>query len=269
MRAQVLVCRPTAPIGESCALSTEEPISDVHEVRQELGSVLGAQLVHALPGGAELGVPCSQELLVAARSKDGIALLERALIATPHAEELVFHVKHTPVEQPAAARGSFLDEAMNARVDHLDGKNLCNLRDPGDPLAGEIRARALPAVLNTGDQLAATGPDPTNDPKEIGSRGQQLLALVRSERPPVREEVDRLEQARLTRAVLSDDSRCLRIELEMRSANAAEILDIDRGQHIARRLDQSRIGMTTYFACGVELALTRQLLLASVRPSST
>ena len=83
------------------------------------------------------------------------------------------------------------------------------------------------------------------------------------------QEIDRLEQARFTRAVLADDACSARIEFEMRRPDAPEILDIDRGQHIGRQAAQSRIGVTTYFAWGVEAALTRQLLFASVSPSST
>jgi hypothetical protein len=191
------------------------------------------------------------------------------LIPTPYAEELVFHVKHTPVEQSAPAGRSFLDEAMHTRIDDLHGQDLGDLRDPGNALACEVRPSTLATVLDTRYELAATCLDTANDSQEVSSARKKLFALIRTERTTVRQEVDRLEQARLTRAVFSDDACCLRIERQVGSADAPEILDIDRGQHIARAARQSRIGMTTYFACGVEPALTRQLLLESVRPSST
>lgn len=63
-------------------------------------------------------------------------------------------------------------------------------------------------------------------------RRQQLLALVRSKGTSVSEEVDRLEQARFARAIFADDARHPRIELQASRTDAAEILDIDRGQHI-------------------------------------
>ena len=111
------------------------------------------------------------------------------------------------------------------------GEDLGDLGDTRDALAGEIRASALPAVFDARDQFAARGLDASHDAQKVGLRRQQL-ALIRPERTTVREEVDRLEQAGLARAVLSDDSRCPRIELQVSSADAAEILDIDRGQHI-------------------------------------
>jgi hypothetical protein len=100
-------------------------------------------------------------------------------------------------------------------------------------------------------------------------RWQQLFTLVGAKGTAVSQEVNRLEQARFAGAVFADDARRSRIELETSGPDAAEILDIDRGQHIGGGSAQSRIGITTYFACGVELALTRQLLFASVSPSST
>lgn len=181
----------------------------------------------------------------------------------------MFHVKHTPVEESPAAGRSFLDQAMYAGVDDLDREDLGDLGDAGNPLAGEIGASPLLAIFDARDQLATWRLDASDDAEKVSLRRKQLLALIRPERATVREKVDRLQQARFTRAVLSHDSCCLRIELQVSSADATEILDIDRGQHMARGLDQSRIGITTYFACGVELALTRQLLFASVSPSST
>ena len=233
LRAQVLVGRPPATISKPRALGAEELVCDVHEVRQELCGVLAPERVHALPGCAELALPGDQQLLIPTCSEDGVALLERALIATPYTQKFVFHVKHTPVEQSASPRGSFLDQPVHARVDDLDREDFGDLGDTGNALAGEIRASPLPAVFDARDQLAARGLDAAYDAQEVGLRRKELLALIRAERTAVCEEVNRLEQARLTGAVLPDDARCLRIELQVSGADAAEILDIDRGQHMA------------------------------------
>ena len=195
--------------------------------------------------------------------------MECPLVAAPDSKEGVFHVEHTPVEQSPPTSRSFLDESMDAGIDHLDREDLCNLGDTGNALACEICASALLAVLHAGDQQTSRCFDTTDDAREIDLRGQQLLALVRAKRAAVSQEVDCLEQARFAGTVLADYARRPRIELETSGPDAAEILDIDRGQHIGGGSAQSRIGITTYFACGVEAALTRQLLFASVSPSST
>ena len=53
-------------LTEALALGSEELVCDVDEVRQELGGVLSSERVHAMPGSAELTLPCHEELLVAA-----------------------------------------------------------------------------------------------------------------------------------------------------------------------------------------------------------
>lgn len=158
---------------------------------------------------------------------------------------------------------------MDTGIDDLDGKNLGDLRNARNALAGEIRSRALPAVLDAGDQGAACRFNPSDDAQELGLRWEEFFALARAKGAAVRQEVNRFEQARLAGTVLADDACRSRIEFETSRTDAAEVLDLDRGQHIGGGPAQSRIGMTTYFACGVELALTRQLLFASVSPSST
>ena len=102
-------------------------------------------------------------MFIAVRSKRGVALLERALIAAPDSEEFVFHVKHTPVEQSAAACRSFLDESMDPGIDHLDRQDFGDLGDARDALTRKVRACALPAVLDARNQLAASCLDTSND----------------------------------------------------------------------------------------------------------
>jgi hypothetical protein len=64
---------------------------------------------------------------------------------------------------------------------------------------------------------------------------QQLFALTGAEGTAVSQEVDGLEQARLTGAVLADNAGRARIEFEVSRPDAPEVLDIDRGQHIGGR----------------------------------
>ena len=134
-----------------------------------------------MPGRSQLVLPGSQQLLVRVCSEYGIALLKRPLIAAPNGQEFVFHVKHTPVEQPAAPGRPFLDETVDAGIDHLDWKDFCYLGDPRDARAGEIRSSALPAVLDAGNQLTSRGLDPPNDAQEINLWREKLLAQVRPE----------------------------------------------------------------------------------------
>ena len=144
-----------------------------------------------MPGRAEL---CSQAPAAAHRRllEDGVALLERPLIATPHAEEFVFHVKHTPVEQSAATGGSFLDQAMHAGVDDLDRRISAISAIPEMPWPARF-ARVPCPLYSMPATSAARGLDAPDDAQEVGLRQS---ALIRPERATVREEVDRLEQAR-------------------------------------------------------------------------
>ena len=79
-------------------MGAQETIGDVDEVRQQLGRVLAPERIDAMPGGTQLALPGSQQLLVTVSSEHGISLLERPLVPPPYGQEFVFHVKHTPVE---------------------------------------------------------------------------------------------------------------------------------------------------------------------------
>src|SRR5262245_25099648 len=99
---------------------------------------------------------------------------------------------------------------MDAGIDHLDRQDLGDLCDAGNAVAGEIRTSPLLAVFDPSDQLATRRLDASNDSQEISLGRKQLLALICAKRATVGEKVDRLEQARFTGAVLSDDSCGLR-----------------------------------------------------------
>jgi hypothetical protein len=183
-------------------------------------------------GCAELTLPGGDHLFITAGAKGCIALMKRALISTPDAEELMFHVKHAPVEQATAACRSFFDQPVYTGIDNLDREDFGNLGDAGNPLPRQVGFRSPLAVLNAGNQRPAWRLDSADDAEKVCLGRQQLLALVRAKGTAVSEEIDCLEQARLARAILTDDARRPRIELEMSRTDAAEILDIDRGQHI-------------------------------------
>ena len=74
-----------------------------------------------------------------------------------------------------------------------------------------------------------------DDAQEVGSRRDELLALIRPERATVAEEVDRLEQAGLARAVRPRRSRCLADRTPGDAARMQRKFSISiASQHIAR-----------------------------------
>lgn len=87
----------------------------------------------------------------------------------------------------------------------------------------------------------------------------------------MRQEVNRFEETGLPRTIRSNDACRTRIEVDTGILQAAEILDpYGRQQEISARLPcYRRIGITTYFASGMEAEVIRQLLLESVSPIST
>ena len=60
--------------------------------------------------------------------------------------------------------------AMNTRIDHLDWKDLSDLRNTRDALAGEIRASALLSVFDARDQFAAGRLNAPHDAQEEDMR---------------------------------------------------------------------------------------------------
>ena len=72
-------------------------------------------------------------------------------IAAPGLEEIVFHVKHAPVEKLAAGRGRALQQTKGIGIDQLQRKRLNQLRDPRHPLAGHahFQLRLVTATPDT------------------------------------------------------------------------------------------------------------------------
>jgi len=115
---------------------------------------------------------------------------------------------------------------------------------------------------------------------EYGERRLALpyepLAGPGPKRTAATEQKNGLEDGGLAGAIFAGDEIQLGRELQCRGFHAAQVLDtqLGEGHRASARLkklggDQSRIGITTYFALAAPVALTRQLLLPSVSPNTT
>ena len=105
--------------------------------------------------GAEVVFPRPDQIFVVSGSEGSFSLGEVALITTPVTEELVFHVKHSPVQKPPPPRRALFDQPMYAGVDDLEREHFGNVRDARDTLAGELALGVAVAVLEARSQQAA------------------------------------------------------------------------------------------------------------------
>src|SRR5262245_44406130 len=97
----------------------------------------------------------------------GVALYECALITAPLMQESVFHVEHSPIEQAASTRRALVDQSVHARIDHLDGKNFCDVCNTGDALAAEPHLGRAVAVLRARDENATGVLHPSDDSEVV------------------------------------------------------------------------------------------------------
>src|ERR1700758_1018124 len=127
-------------------------------------------------------------------------------MAAPGLHELRFHVEHGPIDPPATPVASLLDQPMDARLDHLHGKNLQQLGQGGGAPAADTSGRALARDLDPEGQLGACrGRDLSNDSQVILFVTYKALTVSCAERSAATEDEDRIQKRGFSRAICAPD----------------------------------------------------------------
>ena len=120
----------------------------------DLGQVVAAHRVDLEARALQLGVPRRDLANRLALAQSDVPLPQGALVPSPSAQELWFHVERSPVEEPAPFFGPALQEGVGTCIKHPDRQGLRDL--------GHAR------VLGVEPQLGAiAGADCQTVPQEV------------------------------------------------------------------------------------------------------
>ena len=176
-------------------------------------------------------------------------------------------MEHRPVQPPPTPVRTFLDELMHSGIDSLNRERIRELSQRFKKLTIDLGNGTLGLGDLYADSCRNSSPiQPAKHRQLILAVPNQALCISGSERTPATQQENGLEQRRLARAIATRDEITARVKRELGSLEASDILHHQLNQ---AHPFQRRIGMTTYRVSVVFGARTRQLLLESVRPSST
>ncbi|GAA0701089.1 hypothetical protein GCM10009429_30540 [Dyella marensis] len=108
----------------------------------------------SLAGLGKLRLPGKEEFRRdrAVRPQQAVSLLQRALIAPPSQQKLMFHVEHAPIQITTTLFGTAGDQCMRARLKAHHGAFTDDLAEACAPsIQARIPARALTPKANPSD----------------------------------------------------------------------------------------------------------------------
>ncbi len=153
-------------------------------------------------------------------------MFQNAVQTLPLGEVTLFHVEHPPVEEASPADGTFLDQLMNAGVDHLNRKRKGKLAQGLSRSTSDPGTQASVVIFDTDSR----------EPRVIGYRSDNAQALCtvpdrslearRPERTAASQQKNSLEQSGLARSVGTGNQGQPEIQLELGSFDTAEIVDL-------------------------------------------
>ena len=95
--------------------------------------------------------------------------------SVPNAKVGVFHVEHTPVDEPAPADGTLFNELVNARIDRLYGERCTQLGERCDRLACKARLNFAVPGFDANDDLAPVAGNAAHDARLLLTMANRRL----------------------------------------------------------------------------------------------
>ena len=160
-------------------------------------------LVHFGPASTRARVH-ALELRARSTLESGVTLPEDSAILPPSFEINVFHVEHTPIQEPAAFAGTSFDQLMHTRLHDVDRQCGSKRRSTGRQIAVQFLLQPPALQCHTRARHALALPNLPEHAESVAPALDEFADLSRAERAAAAEQVNALQNARLAGAVRAE-----------------------------------------------------------------
>ena len=228
---QIDIVRPAAqPFNSAVAQFRQKLSQSFCKAQREPDEIVTAHAVHRFGRTLEFSIPDIQLFIAGALLEGSIALMQDAPIASGGVHEAVFHVEHTPIQEPpplaSAARNQFVASRLETNYGHLANGStqlrrlgLIDACSPSGIFANQRHALFARHSHNCGRNSQA-----------LLAAANQVVDRSGAEALRVRKQEGGFEDAALAGTVGSDEDIQARCQRNIEVGDVAQIIDMQPGQ---------------------------------------
>ena len=173
------VAGPARAVGQA-QFHTQETASQFTRAPHQLRHISHPRFIDVLTQPHELDIPRRDHSARLARFQRGISLFEHLAVTPPLIDVLMFHVKHTPVQESPATTGTLFDQPVNLRINDLNRQRSGELGQGGHSLPGHFPSDTQGRTFNAKPDSALRQVHLTVDDETLAASANQSIQPPRT-----------------------------------------------------------------------------------------